>query len=217
MIVTPDLWTQPVLTRMAEDGRNVLFEAAKPLRLKDAARERRLEPEQGRRIVRRLIADAGDLVRAATDALVAGSLRLGPWFGSLRDALVPRHFAASFAVLNHPEPPPADLEAIADESRQQLGYLERFRGQIATAQQLLSGAAARASLYAAALWSVAQAVGRSRATRDGYRFERNILGIADSCGDCLGETGQGWVPIGTLIPIGGRLCHVNCKCHLIFK
>jgi hypothetical protein len=211
-ILTPDLWTDADVARLADDGRGILLDAAAPLRLRDAVKERRLSPEQGRRVVRRLIGDAGALVRSATDALVAGVLRLGPWFGAMRDALLPRHFAASFAVLNHPEPPPADLDAIAAESRRQVGYLERFRGQLATAQQLLSGAAARSELYASALWSLAQNVGRAKAMRDGYREEKNVLGISDSCTGCIAETHRGWVPIGSLVPVGSRQCLTRCRC-----
>jgi hypothetical protein len=218
-ILTPDPWSAPTIARLADAGRGDLIDAAGPLRLRDAVRERRLSPEQGRRIVRRLIADAGALIRSATDALVAGVLRLGPWFGAMRDALLPRHFAASFAVLNHPEPPPADLDAIAAESRRQVGYLERFRGELVTAQQLLSGATARATLYAHALWSLAQKVAGAKAKRDGYSFMMNVLGISDSCGDCLDQTSRGWMPIDDphVISIGDRQCHVNCKCHYVWK
>jgi hypothetical protein len=217
MILSPDLWTIPDVARLADDGRGILLDAAVPLRLKDAVKERRLSPEQGRRIVRRLIGDAGALVRSATDALVAGMLRLGPWFGAMKDALLPRHFAASFAVLNQPEPPPADLDAIAAESQRQVGFLERFRGQLATAQQLLSGAAARAELYASALWSVGQAVGRDRAKRDGYKYEISRLGASDHCGGCLHEAHRGWVLIDDplpLVPPGSRTCLARCRCWL---
>jgi hypothetical protein len=215
-ILTSDLWTIPDVARLADDGRGILLDAA-PLRLKDAVKERRLSPEQGRRIVRRLIGDAGALVRSATDALVAGMLRLGPWFGAMRDALLPRHFAASFAVLNQPEPPPADIDAIAAESRRQVGYLERFRGQLATAQQLLSGAAARAELYSFALWSVAQKVARAKAGRDGFREEFSHLGAADHCGSCVHESHLGWSPIGSLIPIGERTCMSRCACFFSYR
>jgi hypothetical protein len=213
-ILTPDLWTDATVARLADAGRGDLLDAAGPLRLRDAVRERRLSPDQGRRIVRRLIADAAALVRSATDALVAGVLRLGPWFGAMRDALLPRHFAASFAVLNHPEPPPADLDVIAAESQRQVGYLERFRGQLATAEQLLSGAAARSELYASALWGLAQNVGRAKAKRDGFTYERNILGPSDHCDGCLAETHRGWVSIGDLVPVGERLCLARCGCWI---
>jgi hypothetical protein len=217
MILTPDLWSAPQIARLADAGRGDLLDAAGPLRLRDAVRERRLSPEQGRRIVRRLIADAAALVRSATDALVAGVLRLGPWFGAMRDALLPRHFAASFAVLNHPEPPPADLDAIAAESQRQVGYLERFRGELVTAQQLLSGATARATLYAFGLWSVGQAVGRERAGLDGYSYEISHLGSADHCDQCLDEASKGWMPIGSLTLPGHRTCRSRCACFMSYR
>jgi hypothetical protein len=217
MILTPDLWTDATIARLADDGRAALFDAAAPLRLKDAVKQRRLAPEQGRRIVRRLIADAGALVRSATEALVAGTLRLGAWFGAMKDALLPRHFAAGMAILNHAEPPPADLDAIAAESRRQVGYLERFRYQIATAQQLLTGAVARATLYASAVWSVAQSVGRERAKRDGFSQEISRLGASDHCELCVQEWYKGWQPIGSLIPPGERTCLARCRCWLEHK
>jgi hypothetical protein len=222
-ILTPDLWTDADpwtdarVARLADAGRGVLLEAAVPLRLRDAVKERRLLPEQGRRIVRRLIGDARSLVRAATDALAAGGLRLGTWFGAMRDALVPGHFAAGFAVLNNPDPPPADVAAIVAESRRQVGYLERFRGQLATAQQLLSGAAARAELYTFALWSVGQGVGRDRAMRDGYHEEISILGAADHCQQCIDEALMDWQPIGSLTPVGFRVCRSRCACFMTYR
>jgi hypothetical protein len=217
MILTPDLWSAPQIARLADAGRGDLLDAAGPLRLRDAVKERRLSPEQGRRIVRRLIADAATLVRSATDALVAGVLRLSPWFGAMRDALLPRHFAASFAILNHPEPPPADLDAIAAESRRQVGYLERFRGQLATAQQLLSGAAARGELYASALWGLAQNVGRAKAKRDGFRFAKRQLGIADHCDECLYESSRRWIGIDDVTPIGDTVCGSRCRCIIVTR
>jgi hypothetical protein len=216
-ILTTDAWTDATVARLADAGRADLLDAAGPLRLRGAVKERRLSPEQGRRIVRRLIADAGALVRSATDALVAGVLRLGPWFGAMRDALLPRHFAASFAVLNQPEPPPADLDAIAAESQRQVGYLERFRGQLVTAQQLLSGAAARSELYASALWSLAQNVARAKAKRDGFREAKRQLGIADHCEECLYESSRGWTGIDDVTPIGDTVCGSRCRCIIVTR
>jgi hypothetical protein len=222
-ILTPDLWTDADawtdarVARLADAGRGALLEAAVPLRLRDAVKERRLAPEQGRRIVRRLIADAGALVRAATDALVAGALRLGPWFGAMRDALLPRHFAAGFAVLNNPDPPPADVAAIVAGSRRQVGYLERFRGQLADATQLLSGAAARADLYAAGLWGLSQNVGWAKAKRDGFSEARRQLGIADHCDECLYESSLGWIGIDEVTQIGDTICGSRCRCTIMTR
>lgn len=220
-ILTPSLIAAPTIGnvgRLADEGRDLFFDAARAQRVYEAARDRRLEPAQGRGIVLRLIDDAKGLVRSVTESLVARTVRLGTWFRAMRDALLPRHFAAGFAALNHAEPPPADLEAIADLSRGQLGYLERFRDQIATAAHILGGATpARAELYSSALWSVSQDVLRSRAKRDGFKYESNILGSYDACPGCLDATRAGVVPIGLLVPIGQRDCMQRCRCHLVFN
>jgi hypothetical protein len=222
LILPADFLTPPAdigdVARLADDGRDLMFDAARAQRVFEAARDRRLEPDQSRGIVLRLIADAKGLVRAATESLVAGSIRLGAWFHSLKSTLLPRHFAAAAALLNHPDLPPADMEAVANLSRGQVGYLERFRSQLATAAQLLDGTAvARAGMYADAVWGVGQKVLRAKMTRDGYRFERNILGYADHCSQCLSETSMGLVAVGTLSAPGDRICHVSCRCYLEFE
>lgn len=47
--------------------------------------------------------------------------------------------------------------------------------------------------------------------------ERNILGIAEHCASCIRETKRGWVPIGTLIPVGLRDCWFGCKCTVGYR
>jgi hypothetical protein len=218
MIVTHDPLSPPSIGdvgRLADEGRSLFLDAARAQRVYEPARDRRLGPAQARGVVLRLVDDARGLVRAVTESLVAGKVRLGSWFSSMRSTLLPRHFAAGMAVLNHPDLPPADLDAIAGLSRGQVGYLERFRGQVASAAQLLDGTAvARAAMYADALWSLGMGVERRKMIRDGYRFEKNILGFADHCSQCLEETRLGQVPVGTLSSPGDRLCHVACRCYL---
>lgn len=48
-------------------------------------------------------------------------------------------------------------------------------------------------------------------------MERNLLGIADHCAGCIIETKRGWVPYGTLIPLGQRDCKAGCRCTIIYK
>lgn len=200
--------------RLADEGKDLFLDAARAQRVYEAARDRRLEPVQSRGIVLRLIDDAKGLVRSVTESLVARTVRLGTWFRAMRDALLPRHFAAGFAALNHAEPPPADLEAIADLSRGQLGYLERFQSQIATAVHILGDATpARAELYSAAIWSISQNVVIGKATRDGYREAKRVLGAYDSCFGCLHEAARGWHDIQTVVEIGDTECMMRCKCH----
>jgi hypothetical protein len=171
-----------------DEGRSLLLSVARPLRLADALRQRRLAPEQGRRLLHGVVAAVRPVVLSVTDALIAGSFRLAGWFRSMRDALVPGYFAGALAVLDDPDPPPADVSAIVAEANRQVGYLGRFRDQVATAVQLLDGTArARAEMYAEAVWSSAMKVQLAEKSRDGMREGMRHLGAADHCAGCLSE------------------------------
>jgi hypothetical protein len=204
--------------RLADEGRDLFLDAARAQRVFEAARDRRLEPAQSRGIVLRLIDDAKGLVRSVTQSLVAGSVRLSSWFGAMKDVLLPRHFAAGMATLSTADLPPADLEAIADLSRGQVGYLGRFRERIASAAHILGDATvAYAAMYAGALWGTGQDVLRDKMTREGYAFARNILGYSDHCADCLYETSRGLVSATSISLPGSRRCLTSCRCWLEYE
>jgi hypothetical protein len=201
-----------------DEGWSLLLSVARPLRLADALRQRRLVPEQSRRLLHGVVAAVRPVVLSVTDALIAGSLRLAGWFRSMRDALVPGYFAGALAVLDDPDPPPADVATIVAEANRQVGYLGRFRGEIATATHLLGQATlARAAMYGDAPWAVAMNVQRAEKMRDGLRSEKNQLGLSDHCPDCIAQTLLKWVPIGTLIEPGSRQCLTRCRCWLEYQ
>lgn len=43
-------------------------------------------------------------------------------------------------------------------------------------------------------------------------YERSIRHAQDSCNGCIREAARGWVPAGTLVPVGLRDCGNSCKC-----
>lgn len=223
-LAAPPPIADPVVTdrnrsHWTEEGWLLLLAVARPLRLADALRQRRLTPEQGRRLLMGVVNSVEPTLAAITEALVRGAVRLASWWRSFRDALVPGHFAGAMAVLNDAgEPTPADLQAIADESNRQGAFLWRFRGQIQAAEHVLGPESVnRATLYSHAIWATAQAVQRGGKVRDGYQSEMNHTGIADHCDQCLEQSNLGWVPIGSLIPIGQRTCGPRCKCWITYK
>ncbi len=65
---------------------------------------------------------------------------------------------------------------------------------------------------------------QDEAKRVGKRLEeRNILGDADHCATTNGVIGcpewtkRGWLPAGTIAPIGMRPCLTNCRCKMGFR
>lgn len=76
--------------------------------------------------------------------------------------------------------------------------------------------AARMGLYVGRAWLTQELVRQGLHVLLGYAWERNILGDAEHCAECVEATLRGWVPIGTLPRIGARLCMVNCRCTMRF-
>jgi hypothetical protein len=72
----------------------------------------------------------------------------------------------------------------------------------------------RVKLFANAMRSAKENARLRRHKSLGYKYARRVLGIADSCEDCVTFAGQGWVEIDKLVPIGQSICGANCHCHI---
>lgn len=168
-----------------------------------------------RKLVHYLVTGGVKMLRGLTKLLVDGAVGLAGWFKSFLSDLVPRQFAAGLAALGigaAPQP------AVVDQVNRQAGFLARFRDEVANAEQLLDGTAvARAGQYAHAVWGLGANVFRYRMLLLGRTMERGVLGIADHCNGCLERSAKGWVPIGTLKPIGATECRALCHCHFEFQ
>jgi hypothetical protein len=103
--------------------------------------------------------------------------------------------------------------------KKQYAYLDGFAKEIqANPEAWINGRLdARMNLYKESAYTTLADFQAREYGEQGYDEEINILGVADHCDDCLAETGRGWVPIGTLIPIGDRQCIVNCKCTIDYR
>lgn len=120
---------------------------------------------------------------------------------------------------------PADYGRIGAETRQQYAYLRRFRQQIEQGMQdgsyLLDGRfLRRAELYTEAGRQTYHAMEVRRMDRLGYAEYHSVRHATDSCegaGSCIEASEAGWSPIGTLVPIGERLCGKRCRCSWEFR
>jgi hypothetical protein len=216
-----DLPTAAQHARFADDGRDVLADALKATRLVDAFKQSRATDAQLRRVVSRIAAvaraDVGALTRRLIDGLGSGLATLGGWSRSMLGVLVPAHYAAAFARLGSPTPPPADLKVIRDLSDAQSAFLARFRRNLASGLQRLDGTAeARAKLYGSAVWGLAEDAYREEMARDGFAEEMRVRAAKDSCLTCIKYAGY-WAPINTLPRIGDSYCLANCQCHFTYR
>lgn len=95
-------------------------------------------------------------------------------------------------------------------------------GQIESGKQKLDGRfTQRVQMYANAGRATFAESERAAMGERGMDEEKNVLGQAEHCegasNGCIEQSRRGWVKIGTLVPIGGRICMTNCQCHLIYQ
>ena len=96
--------------------------------------------------------------------------------------------------------------------------LHRFAEQIADEEVPLDGRARqRTQGYVQNGRSTYHAEQRVAKQKNGYNQERNVLGIAEHCDECVEITGKGWSPTGSLVLIGNRTCLFNCKCRIEYR
>lgn len=178
----------------------------------------------GRFVSDRAVRDAVDAVldaatarmQALTRGLQAGGLDLVSWQQQMAREIKDGHLAAAMTAHGgRAAMTQADYGWAGRRIREQYGYLRRFARQLASGEQPLTDqAVARAALYGQAGRATYEAMRTRDGLARGETEERNILGPADHCPDCTGATRRGWVPLGSLIPIGERQCKANCRCRM---
>lgn len=205
--------------RYVDLGRDLLAEALATTRLGSKFTNQGLTTHERNRLVHRLIADARAGLDTLAQRLDDGSITLAAWHRRSADLLAAHHHATSMAGLGRSGLDVAERADIARTLNREIGYLNRFRGEIragvaGTADQI----AARARMYGSALWAGSQSSRRQAAIRDGARFERRALGGAErSCSMCPDLAAQGWRPAGELPEIGETPCRTMCRCYWVTR
>jgi hypothetical protein len=173
-------------------------------------------------MIDRTLADHTRAVSVLTEQLRSRALPLGEWERRMRQEIKAIHlYSAMAAKGGRAQLTPRDLGRVGAQVKRQYAYLRRFADQISNGRQRLDGTlVTRTKLYAQAGRGSYEAT-RQREMRDrGYDEESNLLAPAEHCegqGSCVEQTTRGWVPVGSLIPIGGRLCVTNCKCQIRYR
>lgn len=163
--------------------------------------------------------NAGKAAIASTAALRGGKIDLGTWQAQMARSIKSIHVAsATLARGGFQQMSPAAYGTVGRQIRDQYAYLANFAGQIASGAQLLDGTLSRrAALYVQAGRATYHATERAEQQKRGRTEERNLLAPADHCTGCVGETARGWVAIGSLVPVGQRICRVACRCGVEYR
>lgn len=146
---------------------------------------------------------------------------------------------AGAMALNGPSPLDADDLAEADrQARAQAQYFDRFESEIAlnpprelaepsglalSSPMTAAEFAARVEMYAGSSWGGNLNAHRAKIIRSGkFNQERRLHWRPKAkdhpCETCEGESRKGWVPIGTLLPLGDSEClGIACDCFYEFR
>lgn len=164
-------------------------------------------------------ATKADMRRVST-ALQNGEISVAEWRGEMMRYVKRVHVAESCAARGGwAQMSQADWGAVGGRIKRQYQYLENFAQEIHSGKYAVTGGnfLNRVDMYADAGRGTYERTVTKLMTDRGYTEERNVLGVADHCPECLAETARGWVPIGTLIPIGNRICLTNCHCEKEYR
>jgi hypothetical protein len=111
-----------------------------------------------------------------------------------------------------------EWQKVAIQIRQQQGSLMGFGKDIVTSRLSPAQIAARARLYARAIYATHMNEMTDFKKSMGARFARRILHQgAIHCEECPDLAARGWVPIEDLVPIGDTPCIVNCRCAIEYS
>jgi hypothetical protein len=157
--------------------------------------------------------------RGVAQQLLDGNINLAEFQLQMAANVKRLHVAMALAAnggINNTSP--GDLGFIANLIKEQHKFLRGMAKDIKSGKQPLDGTLlARVALYAESARGTHEAV-RERAARiGGQTQQKSILGIADHCSECVSEAKKGWSPIGSLIPIGERICKASCHCSMDYR
>lgn len=166
--------------------------------------------------------NAADDVANLTTSLRDGDIPLSKWQREMMEQTKNAHMnAASLAKGGYGQMGPEDWGRVGGRVQREYEFLRNFARQIDEGEVPLDGrAVSRAKMYVQGARQTFHRTERLEMQKRGYAQEKNILGVAEHCPECVALTSRGddgWVPIGTLPEIGTRQCLGNCKCRIIYR
>lgn len=186
------------------------------------ARTGRYRDSAGKLLSERVVRDAVDRVCDLVSARLAGLSRslldgtvsLADWQQQAMADVKAAHVAAGVAAQGgRRQMSPAEWGVIGQRVREQYRYLRQFAEDISGGRQPLNGmTTARAQQYGQAARGTFEAIRARGDLARGMAVERNVLHGRDHCRECPALTARGWVPIGSLPPIGARACRAHDRC-----
>jgi len=192
----------------------------------DPASQRFRDLSTGRFVSERAVRDGvdrvADLASARLGELTArfrtGEITAVQWQAEMMAQIKQAHISAALAAYGGRDAmTPARWGTVGQLIRREYAFARAFAADVLAGRQRQNGRMdARARLYGQSIRGTYENIRRREVAAAGLRFERNVRHSSESCRQCVNASGQGWVPIGTLPPIGNRTCRGNCRCTLSY-
>lgn len=148
-----------------------------------------------------------------------GVINLDQWQAQMMDLTKRVHLVSAAAQRGGwAQMTQADFGRVGQIVRREYGFLRNFAEQIASGKQPLDGnIARRARMYGQQARNTFYSFQKVEMERRGFDEERSVLNPADHCEQCKSEERKGFQPIGSMVPIGQRICRSNCKCSVEYR
>jgi hypothetical protein len=187
-------------------------------RYRDATSGRFVAERTVRAAAAQVVDASSSRMAVMTEQFRVGAVPIADWERSMRAEIKIAHLA-QFEVAHggRNAMTQADYGWIGSRIKDQYQYLNRFAAEIANGDQALNGRmVARAQMYGRAAHSTFEAAQARDAEALGISMEeRNLMGGTEHhCGECPALERRGWVPLGSLPPVGSRECLANCLCRI---
>jgi len=188
-------------------------------RYRDPLTGRFISRDTVRSLLDQAIAKSQQAIQSASDQLRRGELSLDDWQALMRLELKRVHIGSEMLVQGgRAQMTASDWGRVGQRVRTQYNFLADFAKQLAAGAIRTDGSfLARAKMYPASARPAFHDSLGDQLTGLGYTHERSILHPAEHCPTCVSEAERGYVPIGTLIPIGERDCLGNDRCSMLYK
>lgn len=156
--------------------------------------------------------------RVLATQLQAGKVSLQEWEEGMRQVVKEVHlYSAAVARGGWAQMSYTDFGNVGPTLRFQYQKLNAFAAEIAAGYPLDGRFLQRTDLYLLSGRTSFHKQDEVVQREAGKREERNLLRARDYCHGCLAESGRGWVPIGSLVPVGQRTCLSRCKCFVEYR
>ena len=157
-------------------------------------------------------------MHALANQLRGNRITITQWQIQMRAALKELHlYSAAAARGGFDQMGDAEYGMVGQRLREQYRHLDNFAREIENGLQLDGRFTNRTNLYAQSGRATFHEHDSQVQQDAGYTEEHSVLHPADHCASCVTESDRGYVPIGTLIPIGSRTCRGNCRCTMVYR